>query len=62
MMIDNEAAVVLMMMMPAPVFAHLMAIDCWGLDGSDVASPYPGASKPLLEPRHLGRVVANSTG
>ena len=47
------------MMMPGPVIAHLMAIDCWALDGNDVASLYLGPSRPLLESRDLGRVVAN---
>ena len=58
MMVDNEVAAALMMM-PVPVLAHLMAIDCWGLDENGVASLYLGPSRPLLESRDLGRVVAN---
>ena len=62
-MIDNEIAVVLMMMSAlAPAIAYLMMIDCWGQDGNDVSFLYLGPLKPLLDPRGLGRVVANSTG
>ena len=52
----------LTLMMSAPAIAYLMVIGCWVLDGNDVSSLYLGPSKSLLEPRALGRVVANSTG
>ena len=48
-------------LMSALAIAYLMVVD-WVLDGNGVSSPYLGPSESLLEPRPLGRVVANSTG
>ena len=61
--IDDEIAAVLMIsMMTAPAIAYLTEIGRWDLDENDASSLYPGLSKPLLEQKDLGRVVANSTG
>ena len=65
MMIDNEIAAAALLMMtsvPAATIDLMVMIDRWGLDGNDVSSLHLGPSKSLLEPRDLGRVVANSTG
>ena len=49
-------------MMPGPAaIAYLMVFD-WVLGGNDVSSLYLGPSKSLLEPKNLGKGVANSTG
>lgn len=59
--IAAAAALLMLMLMSALAIAHLMVLDCWVLDGNDVSSLYLEPSE-FLEPRDLGRVVANSTG
>ena len=62
MMVDNEVVAAAAALTMISMMSALAAIDCWDQDGNDVTSPYLEPSKSLLEPRDLGRVVANSIG